>query len=161
MSRFILGHRSKVLQSSEEVLCEPLEQAGFNLVDLEFHPSGPQGPVLRLFVDRPGGVDISGCTQASRLASSLLDVEDTIRGSYSLEVSSPGLERRLATAAEIDDHLGQSVVLRLVKGQDRRQMSGILKQRYDDALEILESDEVVRVPLEHIQRMNLIYDFGG
>ncbi|MBM65494.1 MAG: ribosome maturation factor RimP [Myxococcales bacterium] len=161
ISRFILGHRTEMLKKLEAILAEPLEGMGFSLVDIEFQPQGREGAIVRLFVDRDSGIDIGGCTEASRLASSLLDVEDPIQGAYKLEVSSPGLDRRLATAVEIDAALGSRVQLRLVKGNERRNLTGKLMARNDESLEIEEGSEKTSVPLERIQRMNLIYDFGG
>ena len=160
-SRFILGHRTEMLSTLETILAGPLEGMGFSLVDLEFQPQGREGAVVRLFVDREQGIDIGGCTEASRLASSLLDVEDPIRGAYKLEVSSPGLDRRLATATEIDGAVGKKVQLRLIKGVERRNVTGQLMARNDTSLAILEGSETTDIPLERIQRMNLVYDFGG
>ena len=160
-SRFILGHRTEMLSTLETILAGPLEGMGFSLVDIEFQPQGREGAIVRLFVDREQGIDIGGCTEASRLASSLLDVEDPIRGAYKLEVSSPGLDRRLATATEIDGAVGKKVQLRLIKGAERRNVTGQLMARNDTSLAILEGSETTDIPLERIQRMNLVYDFGG
>jgi ribosome maturation factor RimP len=91
----------------------------------------------------------------------LLDVEDPVQGAYNLEVSSPGLDRRLATARDIDAVLGEKVQLRLIKGEERRNMTGQLMARRDESLELKQGDAMTAVPLERIQRMNLIYDFGG
>ena len=160
-SRFILGHRTEMLSRLEAILADPLEGMGFRLVDIEFQPQGRQGAVVRLYVDRDEGIDIEGCTEVSRLASSLLDVEDPVQGAYNLEVSSPGLDRRLATARDIDAALGEKVQLRLIKGEERRNMTGQLMARRDESLELKQGDAMTAVPLERIQRMNLIYDFGG
>src|SRR5881296_1192851 len=78
----------------EEVVMPVLRDHGLELVDIEWRPLRPRG-VLRLFVDKSGGVGIGDCERASREIGDVLDAAAIIDASYDLEVSSPGLERVL------------------------------------------------------------------
>ena len=92
-----------------ETLIEPVVGAlGLELVEATFGKEGGRS-VLRVFVDREGGVDLETIAEASRKVSRRLDVEDFGRGSYTLEVSSPGLERRLRKPADFTTRVGQKV----------------------------------------------------
>ena len=76
-------------------LLEPVvEQLGFELADIEVRLGGQDG-LLRLYIDKDGGIDVEDCQSVSRQVSAILDVEDPLPGNYTLEVSSPGLDRTL------------------------------------------------------------------
>ncbi len=95
-------------------LLEPtVEQMGYELVDLEARIGGRSG-LLRLYIDREGGVGLDDCERVSNQVSGLLDVEDPIPGEYSLEVSSPGLDRPLTRPAHFERFSGSEakIVLR-------------------------------------------------
>ena len=93
-------------------LAEPLIEAeGLELVDVEYLREGSRW-VLRLYIDKPGGVDLDACQTVSRLVDKVLDVEDPIAPSYSLEVSSPGLERPLKKREHFEKFAGREVEIR-------------------------------------------------
>ena len=78
-----------------QALLEPnIERLGYELTDLEVRLSG-KGGLVRLTIDQPDGVDLDDCEKVSHAVSALLDVEDPVAGEYNLEVSSPGLDRKL------------------------------------------------------------------
>ncbi len=103
----------------EEVIRPVLRDHGVELVDVEWRGHGPRG-VLRLFIDKPGGVGISDCEQVSRELGDVLDVADLIPERYDLEVSSPGLDRPLRKEREYRWAIGKRVRLTLVGGDDVR-----------------------------------------
>lgn len=82
--------KEKITEYAQEVS----EQEGCELLEVEIHPGG-RGLILRLFIDKEGGVTIKDCENFSRALEAILDVEDPIKGSYVLEVSSPGIDRPL------------------------------------------------------------------
>ena len=89
-------------------LTEPLlGQLGYELVDLEFAP-GRAHALLRIFIDRPEGVGLDDCERVSREISALFDVEDPVPTGYTLEVSSPGLDRVLRTPAHFQRFVGNA-----------------------------------------------------
>lgn len=92
----------------EEVVEPVLRDHGLVLVDLDWRDHRPRG-VLRLFVDKPGGVSIDDCQRASREVGDVLDAADLIPGAYDLEVSSPGLDRQLRKERELRWAVGKRV----------------------------------------------------
>jgi ribosome maturation factor RimP len=114
----------------KERLIELLEPAlaalGFELADLDAH-AGRRG-LLRIYIDRTsGGVTLDDCQRVSEQLGAFLDVEDPLPGSYVLEVSSPGLDRRLRTLAHFERFTGERVKLELKDPREgRRNVSGRL-----------------------------------
>jgi ribosome maturation factor RimP len=119
----------------EEVVQPVLLDHGLTLVDLEFRPRRPRG-VLRLFVDKPGGVGIDDCQRVSREVGDVLDASALIEEAYDLEVSSPGLDRQLRKDREFRWAVGKRVQCWLAGGEEvRGRLVGI-----DGGFLILEQD---------------------
>ena len=90
-------------------LLEPaIERLGYELTDLEFRLGG-QGGLLRLTIDKPEGIGVDDCEKVSNAASALLDVEDPVPGNYSLEVSSPGMDRKLTKIEHFQRFEGETL----------------------------------------------------
>ena len=109
------------------VLLEPLlTRLGFELVELEY-TAGRAHALVRLFIDKDGGVGLDDCERVSREVSSLLDVEDPIPSAYTLEVSSPGFDRVLRTEAHFGRFVGSRVFVELKEPREgRRRYTGTL-----------------------------------
>jgi ribosome maturation factor RimP len=137
-------------------LLEPVVAAmGFELADLDAH-LGRRG-LLRLYIDREGGVTVDDCQRVSEQVGALLDVEDPLPGSYVLEVSSPGFDRRLRTRAHFERFIGERVRVELRDPRDgRRNFIGRLASvEEDDA--VLEVDgETWHLPLHDIAVARLV-----
>ncbi len=142
-------------------LLEPaIEAEGYYLIDLEYKGDGGSG-VLRLFIDRSeGGMTLDDCEKISQLVSPMLDAENIIQGRYFLEVSSPGINRRIRKKADFERFVGSKVKIHVsppVEGH--KSITGIIESVEAD--EVLVKDEraglqkVSRVPLERITRANL------
>jgi ribosome maturation factor RimP len=118
-------------------LLEPaVERLGYELSDLELKIGGKDG-VIRVFIDKPEGVDLSDCETVSRQLSALLDVEDPVPGHYVLEVSSPGLDRKLTKPAHFQRYVGQDVRIKLRAPQDgRRNYRGKLMAAGEERIEV-------------------------
>ncbi|MEA1921503.1 MAG: ribosome maturation factor RimP [Pseudomonadota bacterium] len=150
--------RARVKALAEDLLFN----LGFELVDLEFGQSEENG-LLRLYIDREGGVSLDDCTHVSRMFGALLDVEDPIPGRYSLEISSPGLNRRLSRAKDFQSRLGETVKVKLaIPLNGRRRFKGVLRDCQEDPLTVsIEIDgETFIVPLDETSRCNLVYNFN-
>ena len=94
-------------------LIEPAIAAlGYELVGTEYLPQGKHS-LLRVYIDCPDGIKVEDCERVSHQVSGLLDVEDSIQGQYTLEVSSPGLDRPLFTIEHFDRFVGQQIKVRL------------------------------------------------
>lgn len=111
-------------------LLEPcVEALGYELADLELKRES-RGQVLRLFIDQESGIALEDCERVSGQVSALLDVEDPIPGHYNLEVSSPGLDRKLAKPEHFDRFSGRRVKVSMRREQDgRRNFGGTLLAR--------------------------------
>ena len=138
-------------------LLEPaIEALGYELVELEFPPH-----LLRIYIDREGGVTVDDCEVVSRQVSAVLDVEDPISGAYTLEVSSPGLDRPLRKETDFIRFAGEraKIELSLPDKDGRRRFTGTLKGC--DAGEVLiEVDgEEHRLPLADIGKARLVPEF--
>ncbi|MDW7739494.1 MAG: ribosome maturation factor RimP [Bacillota bacterium] len=139
-------------------LIEPLvEDLGFELIQLEY-AAGKHG-LLHLHIDREGGINIEHCELVSREVSDLLDRRDPIEHAYTLEVSSPGLERHLRKIEHFRRFIGEKVKLRTTDSFDgHNKLSGELIETGDDWVRIktVDGDEI-KVPLLSITRANLWY----
>ncbi len=112
---------------------------------------------LRLYIDREGGVTIADCTSVSRQMSALLDVEDFIPHAYSLEVSSPGLDRPLHTANDYQRFRGEAVRIRTVAPiLGRRRFRGTLDKFEDEVVTLTDSEgQVFEIPLDKVRSARL------
>jgi ribosome maturation factor RimP len=138
-------------------LLEPvLESLGYELVELEFHPQG-RGSLLRVFIDREGGVNLDDCEKVSRQISAVMDVEDPIPSAYTLEVSSPGLDRPLRKHSDYTRFAGKQAKLELlIPREGRRRFTGVLRGLESDEV-LIEVDEVThRLPLGEIAKARLV-----
>ena len=109
-------------------IAEPLvAHEGLEMVDVEFRRES-RGMVLRLYLDRVGGVSLDDLTRVSRQLGDLLDAHDTVPGSYTMEVSSPGINRRLRRPDHFRRYLGKKVRVRMaVPVGGRRDFVGVLR----------------------------------
>ncbi len=121
-------------------LLEPtIERLGYELSDLEVKLGGKNG-FLRVFIDRPEGIGLDDCEKVSRAISALLDVEDPLPGHYALEVSSPGLDRKLTKVSHFQRFTGETVKVKMrfpVAG--RKRFRGTLMSSNDEEI-VLEVD---------------------
>ena len=101
-----------------------IEDMGYELLGVEYVASGKHS-ILRLYIDSEQGIGVDDCEAVSRQVSAIMDVEDPIAGQYSLEVSSPGIERPLFTLAHYQRFLGHDISLRLFRPiEGRRKFTG-------------------------------------
>ena len=159
-------------------IIEPvLEQSGFELVDLRFLLE-QGGWVLRVQVDLPlsqvtdlsevpsDRVDLEDCENISRELSAVLDVEDPIPQAYHLEISSPGIDRPLRTAAHFDHFKGSEAKIQLavpmhLEGGERRNFKGKLKGVIDGKVEIDVDGHTFQLPIDDIDHAKLVPDWDA
>lgn len=147
-----------------ERLVEPVVTGqGYELVDVEF--KNELGAwILRVYIDKRGGderVGLDDCAQVSRELSAVLDVDDTIEGHYSLEVSSPGLNRPLKKESDFARFVGKKAKIRTRHpvGEARRNFSGTLVAVAAGKVKIDVGDQVCEVPVDDVEKANLVYEF--
>jgi ribosome maturation factor RimP len=138
----------------------PIEALGFELVDIEVAREG-RGGVLRVFIDRssqePGdAVTVDDCASVSHAVSEVLEIQDPIKGHYTLEVSSPGFDRILRTLAHFERFVGQRIFAELKLPMDgRRRFVGVLKSASGDTSVVEVDGKAYSLPLDRIQKARL------
>lgn len=133
-----------VAERLEELIGPYLAAEGIELDDLEVAGSG-RGRVVRVTVDAEGGIDVDRIAEVARGLSRLLDADDVIPGSYSLEVSSPGLERALRRPSHYRKAVGRHVAVKTHELRDGR-------KNYDGVLELVDDEGFTLVTEEETQR---------
>ena len=139
-----------------ELLEPTIERLGYELSDLEVKLGGKHG-VLRLFIDQPAGIGLDDCEKVSLAVSALLDVEDPLPGHYDLEVSSPGLDRKLTKIEHFQRFEGETVKVQMrfpIEG--RRRFRGTLVSSDDENI-VVEVDGVSHtLPVATIDTARLV-----
>jgi ribosome maturation factor RimP len=135
----------------EEIVTPVLRDHGLELVDLEWRAHGPRG-LLRVYVDKPGGVGIRDCERVSREIGDVLDVSDVIEHRYDLEVSSPGLDRPLRKEREYRWAVGKRVKCWVAEGSD---VTGRLVAVTDDRLVVDVEGVAHEVPRSQVRKARL------
>ncbi|MGI9264382.1 MAG: ribosome maturation factor RimP [Gammaproteobacteria bacterium] len=138
-------------------LLEPTVAAlGYEISDLEAKLGGPDG-VIRVFIDSADGVGLEDCEKVSRQISAFLDVEDPVPGQYVLEVSTPGLDRKLTKPEHFQRFTGEDVRVKLRFPLDgRRNFRGALKRADEDNIEVEVDGESHRLPIATIESARLV-----
>jgi ribosome maturation factor RimP len=152
----------KLDQAIQDQLAAMVAAEGLELLATEVVGSGPK-TVLRLVVDGPEGVDLDRCATVSRQASAILDVEDPIQHHYVLEVSSPGLDRKLYRPLDYERFTGRRVRLRLKPGyREHRMVVGQLVGLEGDAVRVdSDTGQELRFRLEDIFEARLEVDWNS
>jgi ribosome maturation factor RimP len=145
-------------------LAGPLaEGEGMEIVDIDFRHEGSRGGrVLRLYLDKEGGPNMDDLSRVSRQLSELLDAQDTIDGAYTLEVSSPGINRPLKKPAHFARFVGKRIRVRtwdLVDG--RRSFLGILGQVVEDSVILTQEGKRYQIPFSMIEKSNYEHDWSA
>ena len=149
-----LSHTVKV---AEELAGPVAEGLGLRLWDVRFEKEGSIW-YLRYIIDKDGGIDITDCEKFSRMIDPILDKADPIEQSYTLEVSSPGIERELTREWHYDACIGKPVTARLIRPQDGiKELQGILKG-YSDGLIIIDDSQINKNNLAFVKLVD-DYDY--
>jgi ribosome maturation factor RimP len=141
-----------------ELLAPVVAELGYELWELEYAPRAGGG-LLRLYIDttgNPGGITLDDCEKVSRAVSETLDASDPIPGRYTLEVSSPGLDRVLRTREHFERFAGERVRLEMMQPVDgRKRFSGRLKAVGASDITLELDGGTVRLPIDDIHRARL------
>ncbi|HGW8789327.1 TPA: ribosome maturation factor RimP [Pseudomonas aeruginosa] len=150
---------SSKLEQLQALLAPVVEALGYECWGVEFISQGRHS-VLRVYIDRPEGILIDDCEAVSRQVSGILDVEDPISGEYTLEVSSPGMDRPLFTLEQFAKHAGEQVKIRLRSPYEgRRNYQGILRGVEEQDVVVLVDDHEHLLPIDSIDKANIIPRF--
>jgi len=151
----------KNLISTVKNIAEPLaEELGYELVDVEFVKEGNRY-FLRIFIDKPGGVNLDDCQKMSQLVGKKLDEVDPIDVSYYLEVSSPGLDRPLKTDKDLKRNLGKEIEVKLYEQlEGKKILEGVLENFTEDEIILkVDEDKVINISRNKIALIKLAIKF--
>ncbi|HJP07514.1 MAG: ribosome maturation factor RimP [Acidiferrobacteraceae bacterium] len=139
-------------------LLEPaVEDMGYELLMVELTGSSGGGQILRTYIDAPGGILLDDCEQVSKQVSAILDVEDPIKGEYTLEVSSPGVDRPLVTPAHFSRFEGGEIKV-IMRGSHlgRRRFTGRLTEVGEHFAVVEVDGEAYELPFSDMEKANLV-----
>jgi ribosome maturation factor RimP len=149
----------EIIDRVSNIATPVLFNEGMELVEIEYRRE-PKGWVLRLYIDKEGGVSIDDCTHISQEIGRSLDVEDFISAPYTLEVSSPGLTRPLKSEKDFikyQNHLIKVKTLNPIGNQ--RRFKGKLLGISENSIEIEVGGGIIYIPLANVAKANLEIDF--
>jgi len=148
-----------MLRDTLVALLQPVvEDLGYGLWELEY-TTGRGGAVLRLYIDSPEGIAVEDCERVSRAVSERLDADDPLPGQYTLEVSSPGIERPLRTAVHFAPYVGETVFVELAQPvEGRRRFKGPLAAAGVETIEVEVDGRRFELPIDGIRRAHLAPD---
>ena len=147
----------RIVRAVESFSRPIVEEMGLELVEVQFRRES--GWVLRLFIDRPEGVTVDDCASVSRQVSSYLEVEDLIAQAYTLEVSSPGLERPLKRKEDFVRFSGRRARIKLRQPiNDQRVFFGLLDSLDGNILTLDVDGQLMKIDLDAIARARLVLE---
>lgn len=150
--------KSKVAAVVEEISAPVIKELGLELVDVEFAKEGGRW-ILRVYIDKPGGISHSDCEAVSKRLDTLLDEKDPIPQSYYLEVSSPGIERPLKKLKDFQRFRGHMVrVTTFTPLEGRKKFTGRLGEATQTSVVIEEEGGSTAVPMDQIASARLFVE---
>lgn len=145
----------------EALLAPVAAQEGFELVAVETAGT-KKVPVIRIFLDREGGIDIDAIVEANRWISQAIDEADIMLGSYTLEVSSPGVDRPITKLSDFKRFVGESVTVKTMPIEGRRTFTGAIVAVEGEEVVLNIGGGTVHVPYSAVRKAHLMgkVDFG-
>jgi ribosome maturation factor RimP len=142
----------------QQLIQPVIEAMGYELFGIEYAAHGVNG-LLRIYIERPDGITLDDCAKVSEQISAILDVEEPIAGKYTLEVSSPGIERPLFTLAHFQRYVGHHVHIRTFAPIDnQRNFSGVIESVNENNIVLTVEGKVLSLPFESITKANLRFE---
>jgi len=150
---------TKKEQELETLLTPTVAALGLRVWGIEYLGQGKHS-MLRIYIDRDEGVTIEDCELVSKQVSEVLDVEGTLTSSYTLEVSSPGMDRLLFKPEQYAESIGETVDVRLnYPFEGRRRVVGALTGLENDEMVVQVEDSEYQIPLSNVQRARIVPRF--
>ena len=151
--------KADIEKRTEELVIPIIERFGYELWDVEYVKEGSDY-YLRIYADKEGGFTVDDCEAVSRAIDPLLDEEDFISDAYILEVSSPGLTRKLVKDRDFDRSIGRLIRVNLYKAVDgEKSYVGNLKEYDNENLTVeITADNIVTIPRNNISMVRLEFE---
>ena len=150
---------AKIEEKVAELIKDTIENIGYNLYDVEYAKEGPNY-YLRIYIDNQKGIDLNDCEKVINEINDVLDKADYIKEQYFLEVSSPGVERKLRKDEHLKQNIGKQVEAKLFKKDEKgnKNYIGILKSFDEETIKI-ETIEEVKIERKNIAQLKTVYNW--
>ena len=150
---------AKIEEKVEQLVKDPIEKLGYSLYDVEYVKEGPEY-YLRIYIDKESGIDLNDCEKVSNEINEILDKADYIKEQYYLEVSSPGIERKLRKDKHLEQNISKNVEIKLFKKDNngKKEYTGKLKAFNQEEI-IIETDKEIAIEGKNIAQIKTIYEW--
>ena len=150
---------AKIEEKVEQLVKDPIEKLGYSLYDVEYVKEGPEY-YLRIYIDKESGIDLNDCEKVSNEINEILDKADYIKEQYYLEVSSPGIERKLIKDKHLEKNISKNVEIKLFKKDNngKKEYTGKLKAFNQEEI-IIETDKEIAIERKNIAQIKTIYEW--
>ena len=150
---------AKIEEKVEQLVKDPIEKLGYSLYDVEYVKEGPEY-YLRIYIDKESGIDLNDCEKVSNEINEILDRADYIKEQYYLEVSSPGIERKLRKEKHLEQNISKNVEIKLFKKDNngKKEYTGKLKAFNQEEI-IIETDKEITIERKNIAQIKTIYEW--
>lgn len=148
---------ANIEEKVESLVKGKIESLGYSLYDVEYAKEGPNY-FLRIFIDKPEGIDLNDCEKVNNAIMDDLDKKDPIKEQYFLEVSSPGVERILKKDSHLEQNIGKEVQIKLFKKDEnnKKEYKGKLKE-FDENQIIIEEEKDIKIERKNISQIKTVY----
>lgn len=148
---------ASIEEKVEKLLKEKIESIGYDLYDVEYSKEG-KNYFLRIFIDKPEGIDLTDCEKVNNEITDILDQADYIKEQYFLEVSSPGIERILRKDRHLEQNIGNEVNVKLFRKDKNgnKEYQGILKSFDSEEIEL--EDEII-IERKNVAQIKTVYNW--
>ena len=144
---------AKIEEKVEELVKEKIENIGYSLYDVEYAKEGPNY-YLRIYIDKPDGIDLNDCEKVNDEINDLLDQADYIKDQYFLEISSSGVERHIRKDSQLQEHIGKDIDVKLFKPLNKqKELEGNLKQFDEKTITLIINEEEITIERSNISSM--------
>lgn len=150
---------AKIEEKVEQLVKDPIEKLGYSLYDVEYVKEGPEY-YLRIYIDKESGIDLNDCEKVSNEINEILDKADYIKEQYYLEVSSPGIERKLRKDKHLEQNISKNVEIKLFKKDNngKKEYTGKLKAFNQEEI-MIETDKEITIERKNIAQIKTIYEW--
>ena len=151
---------ANIEQRIENLISDKVNKLGYELYDVEYVKEGKEY-YLRIYIDQSSGIDIEDCEKVSREIDEIIDTADFIDTQYFLEVSSPGVERKLTREKHLQDNIGNNIEVKMFSPiNGKKHLQGILKSFNTNTISV-EAEEEIEIERKNISVINTIFDWKG
>lgn len=150
---------ASIEEKVENLIKTKIEENGYSLYDVQYAKEG-KDYFLRIFIDKPEGIDLNDCEKVNDIVNPLLDEADYIKEQYFLEVSSPGVERILRKEEHLQENIGNEIEVKLFKPENgKKEFDGILNSFDKETIKLNVENEELTIERKNISNMKLKYNW--